>query len=185
MPDHVPDWELVASEHLQDCRILQVHRDTSRSPHTDTTHEFFRIEAVDWVNVIPLTPDNEVVMVRQFRHGSRRVTLEIPGGMVDAGEDPAATAARELLEETGYAGDAPIRLGAVNPNPALFGNQCHSYAVRGATRVAEIRNEGAEATVVELVPLAQIPNRIRAGEIDHALVVTAFHWWHLDHTRAL
>ena len=179
MQSDVPEWELLESEHLQDCRILQVNRDIARSPHSGETHEFFSIESVDWVNVIPLTAEQEVVMVRQYRHGSRGVTLEIPGGMVDAGEDPGTAAARELLEETGYAGQEPVRLGAVNPNPALFGNLCHSYVVQGARQVAEIRNGGAEATVVELVPLAGIPDRIRTGEIDHALVVTAFHWWGL------
>ncbi len=183
MPDHVPAWELVQSEHLQDCRILQVNRDTARSPHTGETHDFFTIESVDWVNVIPLTPEGDVVMVRQYRHGSRGVTLEIPGGMVDAGEDPGAAVAREMLEETGYAGETPIRLGAVNPNPALFGNLCHSYVIHGAHQVDEIRNEGAEATAVELVPLSEIPERIRRGEIDHALVVTAFHWWGLRDQR--
>ena len=118
-------------------------------------------------------------MVKQFRHGSRTVTLEIPGGMVDPGEDPATAAARELLEETGYRAAEVVPLGSVNPNPALFGNRVHTFLAPGCERVAEIQNEGAEETHVALVPRDGLRARVLAGEVDHALVLAGLYWWEI------
>ncbi len=171
-----PPWTVVSTEHLQDCAVFEVRRSHARSPRTGEVHPFYRIDSVDWVNVVAVTPADEVVMVHQWRHGSGALTLEIPGGMVDPGETPAEAAARELLEETGYRGGSTEPLGVVNPNPALFGNRCHTFLVREAQRVAEVRNEGQEETQVELVPRGQIPSRLRGGEIDHALVIAGLHW---------
>ena len=179
MPQSAAPWERLTSEVLQDCRVFEVQRVVARSPRSDAEHVFFTLEAPDWVNVVPVTASGEIVMVRQFRHGARATTLEIPGGMVDPGEGAAEAAARELLEETGYVADALELLGSVNPNPALFGNRCTTWLARGARRVAPIRNEGAEETLVVLVPGSDIPALLRSGEIDHALVVAAFHWYGL------
>lgn len=172
-------WELVETETLQDCVVFRVGRALTRSPKTGEVHPFYRIDSVDWVNVVPITDAGDVVMVRQYRHGSREVTLEIPGGMVDPGETPAEAGARELLEETGYRAASISFLGRINPNPAIFGNTCHTFLASGAVPFAEIRNEGTEETVVELVPRSEIPQRLRAGEIDHALVVAALYWYDL------
>lgn len=175
-----PPWELVGTEHLQDCAVFQVHRTLTRSPRSGEVHSFYRIDASDWVNVVPLTAADEVVMVRQWRHGVGEITLEIPGGIVDPGETPAQAAARELLEETGFRADGIEPIGVVNPNPALFGNRVHTFLAPGARRVAEVANEGQEETVVELVPVSEIPARLRSGEIDHALVIAALHWFELS-----
>jgi 8-oxo-dGTP pyrophosphatase MutT (NUDIX family) len=177
-------WTTLESRKLQECRVFDVYQKTARSPHTGAAHSFFRIEADDWVNVVALTRDDELVMVRQYRHGNDEITLEIPGGIVDAGESPAQAAARELLEETGYRGSEPVPLGTVNPNPALFGNGCHTFLIREAARVAEIRNDGAtEETVVELLPRSQLRTRLLAGEIGHALVIAGLFWFELSEGR--
>ncbi len=175
-----PSWELLAREQLHDCRVFRVHRATVRSPRSGDAHPFFTIEADAWVNVVATTPRDELVMVRQWRHGAGEVTLEIPGGIIDPGEAPEVAAARELLEETGYAAPSLRPLGDVNPNPALFGNRVHTFLAEGAVLVADVQNGPLEETVVELVPAAELPVRLRAGEIDHALVIAALHWWALD-----
>ncbi len=172
-------WRHGEIETLQDCTVFSVGRVLAESPKTGERHTFYRIDSSDWVNVVPLTPQGEIVMVRQFRHGSRQVTLEIPGGIVDPGESPAEAAARELLEETGYRGGAPTPLGVVNPNPALFGNCCHSFLVRDVVPVSEIQNSATEETAVALVPQRDLQQHLARGEIGHALVVAALYWYEL------
>jgi 8-oxo-dGTP pyrophosphatase MutT (NUDIX family) len=176
-------WKALETEALQDCAVFQVSRTLTESPNTGERHSFFRIDSVDWVNVVPVTPSGEIVMVRQYRHGLREVTLEIPGGMVDPGEEPQQAAARELLEETGYRAQRLEALGSVNPNPALFGNRLFAFAAHGCERVAEVANEGTEETVVELVEPTALRRLLREGRIDHGLVMAALYFFDLARER--
>ena len=176
-------WKHEKTEWLQDCRVFRVGRSLAHSPHGGEPHPFYRIDAEDWVNAIPLTSSGELVMVKQYRHGSRSVTLEIPGGIIEPGENPGLAAARETLEETGYAGSSPEPLGQVNPNPAVFGNRCYTFLIRNVEIVAEIANSSTEETFVELVPAERIPELIKEGTIDHALVVAALHYWRLSESE--
>lgn len=152
------------------------------SPATGESHPFYRIESPEWVNVAALTAQDELVLVRQFRQGSRDVTLEVPGGMVDPGESPAEAAGRELLEETGYRAGRLESLGSINPNPALFANRVHMWVALDCEPVAPICNGATEETSVELMPLADLERAVRAGEFDHALVVATL--YHFDLWRS-
>lgn len=172
----VEKWRKLHSQQLADYRIFTVRADRRLSPRTGREHQFYVLEAQDWVNVIPLTPEGKVVMIHQFRHGTGEVTLEIPGGIVDEEDgDPAVAARRELLEETGYAAGAIIHIGSVEPNPAFLNNQCHTYLALDARRVQQPQFDGAEDIAVEEVDLAEVGEMIRNGRITHALVVAAFY----------
>ncbi len=169
-------WKRESSEQVADCRVFKVRRDVSADPRAGRSHDFYVIEAPDWINVIPLTAGGEVVLIEQYRHGTEEVSLEIPGGMVDAGESPREAAARELLEETGYESSEIIFLGKTRPNPAIQNNWIHTFLARGVERKGEPRNDGTEHTVVRRAPLERIPALISEGKITHSLVVVGFHW---------
>jgi 8-oxo-dGTP pyrophosphatase MutT (NUDIX family) len=171
-----PAWRRRSSEIVADCRVFRVRRDRSQSPDGRSEHDFFVLEAGDWINVIPVTDDDEVIMIEQYRHGSEDVTLEIPGGMVDEGESPREAAARELLEETGYSSGEIVALGRVRPNPAIHNNWLHTFLARRAEFAQAPKFDTTEHCAVRRVPLARVPALIADGTITHALVVVGFHW---------
>ncbi len=138
-------------------------------------HAFHILRCPEWCNILPITVDDEVVMVRQYRYGTDEETLELPGGMIDPEDpDPLEGARRELLEETGYEASDIVRTGIIQPNPAMQTNRCHSFLARGVRRVREPSLDAGEDIEVVRVPLAEIPERVARGEIQHALVVVAF-----------
>ena len=169
-------WPLISSRELGDFKVFSVRGERTRSPRSGRPHDFFVLECTDWANVVALTDSREVVLVRQFRAGTRSVTLEIPGGSVEKGETAAAAVRRELREETGYAARSWKRIGVVHPNPAIQGNRCFTYLATGCRSVGDLMPDEGEDLAVELVPLKRIPDLIRKGRITHSLVIAAFHF---------
>lgn len=174
-----PAWPLIASRPAGDFRIFRVRTDLKRSPRTGREHDFFVLEAPDWVNVIAVTSDAHLVMVEQYRHGTNTLELEVPGGVMDATDtSPLETAVRELREETGHVGDAPRLIGGVAANPAILTNTCHTVLITGCTRQHGVAFDAGEDLVTRLVPLADVPALMAAGRIRHSLVVVA--WYHFE-----
>lgn len=174
----IESWPILGRQPLGDYRIFRIRKDTSRSPRTGEAHDFFVLDSPDWINVVPVTPEGNVILIRQFRHGIGEVTLEIPGGMVDSTDrSPAESAQRELLEETGYTAKEFILIGSNTPNPAFLNNHCYTYLAVDAQQVGQPQLDGTEDIEFELVPANQIPELVATGQITHSLVITAFYFF--------
>jgi 8-oxo-dGTP pyrophosphatase MutT (NUDIX family) len=167
-------WKRLRTGKELDFKILRIREDWVLNSRNGSEHPRVIIDAPDWVNVIPVTENQELVMIRQFRAGIWAYTLEIPGGMVEPGEEPIETAGRELEEETGYRPAHIELIGTVHPNPAIQSNLCFSFLATGCEKVHAGALEEGEDLTVELFERSAIPGLIKSGEIKHALVVAAF-----------
>lgn len=175
----VKPWEKTGSTPIGDFRVFKLRSDRSISPRTGKEHDFYVLESSDWVNVVALTPDNQVVMIEQYRHGSSTVELEIPGGLMDAGETPVESAVRELREETGYAGENARLLGKISPNPAIMSNTCYTVLVENCRCVHPVEFDSGEDLQTRLVPADDIPRLVGEHKFGHSLVVVALYYFDL------
>ncbi len=169
-------WKILKSDQVLTHPVLSVTR--SRRRLGEHTAEYVTLHSPDWVNVVPVTREGRVVLIKQWRHGSEDWAIEIPGGLVDPGETPAQAAARELAEETGYQAAKLRFLGKVNPNPALFDNYCHTFLAEGLDGPDEPDLDPGESIEVFTVRPADLPAMVATGEIDHCIVIAAlsFYW---------
>ena len=175
----IKPWKKIRSTVVGDFRIFKLRSDVSLSPRTGEEHDFFILESVNWVNVLALTPDRQLVMIEQFRPGSNTVELEIPGGMMDAGEtDPVTTAIRELREETGYAGENARLLGKIWSNPAILTNHTFTVLIENCRLQHNVDWDHSEDLVTRLVPVTELPKLVADEKIGHSLVVVAL--YHFD-----
>ena len=169
----IEPWVTTDEEVKYTTNIFKLLSRSMKIESEDHSATFSILEAPDWINVIPLTPDNEIVLVEQYRYGTEEPTLELPGGMVDPGESPLETSKRELLEETGYAGDECIDLGRVSSNPAIFTNYTYTYLIKNCSKIQEQQLDGNERINVHVMPLEDFLELVNRGEVHHSLVVAA------------
>ncbi|MCK6462093.1 MAG: NUDIX hydrolase [Planctomycetes bacterium] len=166
-------WRRLHSEIIHDAGIFRLRRDAYEHDG-QRTRPFYILESNAWINVVPVTPEGGIVLVRQYRHGIGEPTLEVPGGLVDDKDPtPAAAAVRELLEETGHAGKPPELLGVVSSNPAILTNRTHCFLVRDARPVGEPDPDPHEDVTVEVHPAARVREMVLKGEIHHSLSACA------------
>lgn len=154
-------------------KIFKVLSRGMKIESVDHHAEFAILEAPDWINVIALTPENEIVLVEQYRYGIEKPTLELPGGVCDPGESPLESSKRELVEETGYSSGEWIDLGKVSSNPAMLTNYTHTYLARGCEKTSEQQLDGNERINVHIMPIVDFLDLVGKGEITHSLVVAA------------
>ncbi len=166
-------WERLGHATTAKTRVFDVLGVKYRHPVRGTERDFVVMQAPDWVNVVALTPDGRLVLVRQFRYGIDEFSLEIPGGVMEAGEDPVAAGLRELREETGFTGAPAKLLGSVHPNPAIQSNHCHFVFVEQAVQSHALEWDTDEEIEVTTLPVDEVLARARAGGVTHGLVLDA------------
>ncbi|WP_337175052.1 NUDIX hydrolase [Paludisphaera sp.] len=163
-------WDVLESRHLIQRPWLTVRQDRVRLPNGAIIDDYNILEYPDWVNVVPITPDGRVVLIRQYRHGSRRVHYELPAGVVDATDaDLEQTARRELLEETGHGGGEWSRLTTLSANPGTHTNLSHTFLARGVVPLGEPAPEETEEIRVHAVGLDELREILASGGVLQAL----------------
>ncbi len=172
-PSALARWPLKSEQDLGDHSIFTLTRSVRRSPRRGLDHTFTRLDAPDWVNVVAVREDGQLLLIEQYRHGTDAITLEIPGGTVDGGETPAQAAARELEEETGYFPAEILLLGQVEPNPAFLSNTCWTFLALGCTHRGRAEPDVSEEIELRLSTISGFSDLIHQGAIRHALVIAA------------
>ena len=166
-------WKKINSESGPDLKLFKVRWDSMENPRTSNILKRLVLETDDWVNIVPITTDDKVVLVEQYRFGVNKITTEIPGGLIDRGEDSKEAAMRELEEETGYAGGEWIYLGSVEPNPAFHTNRCHHWLAKGVLKTKEPVLDPGEDINVKTLSFSELRQSIRNGQIEHVLALSA------------
>jgi ADP-ribose pyrophosphatase len=181
---NIKPWKKVGSQPAGDFHIFTIRSDRVISPRTQQEQDVYVIDCANWVNVIAVTPDQHLVMIEQFRHGTTTIELEIPGGMIDPHDtSPVAAGVRELREETGYEGENPRLIGRVLPNPAIMSNFCSTVMVENCRCLHPVQFDHGEDLVTRLVPIADLPQLVATGRIQHSLVVVALYYFELWQRR--
>ncbi len=178
-------WTTSHSREALKTPIFSVHAHLREHPERGTSAEFWSLSPQDWVNILALTPEKKLVLVRQYRHGTDQLTLEIPGGALDEGEPVLEAARRELREETGYESEHWTELGRIAVNPAFMTNHCTTLLATNARLTSEQDFDEHEELSVELLDVEDFFTAIDAGEIDHGIVVSAAYYLkrYLEHSH--
>lgn len=177
-----PTWEsLGAPQVLLKTRVGSVLSEHFRCLRTNAEGEFISFRFPDWVVILAETPDNKLLIVRQYRHGAHTFHWELPGGCIDAADpDPLAAGLRELKEETGYEGEDAVLLGSISPNPALQSNRCYTVYVRNARKTGPAQLEATESLECCTMPLEEVVALIRDSSFDHGLMMDSILYYILE-----
>jgi 8-oxo-dGTP pyrophosphatase MutT (NUDIX family) len=173
----IEPWIVEQTEELKDCRIFTLNREIVRSPATGKRGEFFILDSPDWVNIIPVTADGQIVFVAQYRLGSRQISLETPAGLINPGEAVEAAAARELREETGYTARSWKVLGHTYANPAFMTNHFTAVVAEDVTLTDPTAWDEHEELEMRLISSDQVADLIATGAVDNSFSVLALSWY--------
>lgn len=167
------DWPQVREESALKTPVFEVKRSILLSPKDGREKTFFLLDCPDWVQVLPITEDGRAVLVRQFRYGSRALSLELPGGVIERGQTPLEAGQRELREETGYTAPSWRHVASFKPNPAVNTNSAHFFVAEGARLTDATEFDENEDIELVLVDVNQLPKMVAQGEIDHVIMSAA------------
>lgn len=170
---HKNKWLTQEDKKVFETPIFDLHVKRMAPKPDETAGDFYVLEAPEWINIIALTTENQIILVEQYRHGIDEVTLELPGGMVDEGERPFESAQRELLEETGFTSNDWKTLGKVSSNPAILTNYTHFYVASGCRKTSRQQPGRFEDISAHLMDLEKFFDYVRSGRVHHSIVVAA------------
>ncbi len=173
--DHSLHWETVETREDRKYGLFSVHIQKNRSPRTGQIHEFQVLDCPDWVAVVAVTPNQELVMVKQHRHGTGELSLEPPGGLIKEGQSPEQSGREELEEETGYTAQSFELLGWMHPMPAIFTNKFYVFLARDATPTGHLHPDETEEIETVLIPAQQVREYIRSGKITCSVMISALY----------
>ncbi len=166
-------WEILSRVEPFACPIFSFEKKRCRHPVRMQEGDFYTIRTAEWVNVVAVTPEQKLVLVRRYRFGIEALSLEVPGGIIDLGEDPVDAGIRELREETGFVGQRARVIGKVHPNPAIQSNTCHIVLVEDVVQSAETDWDAKEELSLQVESMEEVYRKVDAGEITHALALNA------------
>ena len=178
------NWKVIESKYLFHQPWFTVRKDVCELPNGKQHSAYYILEYPAWATAFALTKRNEVVMVRQYRHGLGVVSTELPGGVVDAGETPAQAITRELLEETGYRFDSIECIGKIAPNPATSNNYMHMFLARGGEKIAHQQLDDTEDVEVLIVSIEEVKQLVRQNKIVQSLHTSCI-FYALEHLGEL
>lgn len=172
-------WQISFTREIFSSHIVNLEGRMSKNPRNGKEDEYYIATFPDWCNVIAISPQGEVILIRHFRHGSREFEIEFPGGCIDNGETVEEAAVRELLEETGCKGERPVKIADFSPNPSFQTNRCFTVVIENAIPVAMQSLDEGEDIEIFKVPLSDIPKMIKDGQINNSMMVAAFYYYEL------
>ncbi len=168
-----PLWKVLKDTKVFKTPIFSLHQVDLIPDKSEQQVPFYVLNAPEWINIIALTPENEVILVEQYRAGIHQPTLEIPGGMVDHGENPIEAAKRELLEETGYISENWKKIGEASSNPAILSNFTHIYLAENCQKIQDQQTDGNEDILVHIFPVTDFLRLVKNGTVHHSIVLSA------------
>ena len=171
MNQTIKEWKVLESEYLVRQPWLTARRDRLELPDGRIIPEYYVLEYPDWVNVIAITKDGQFVMERQYRHAARKISLELPCGVMEEGETPLEAAQRELLEETGFGGGQWKKLMELSPNPSAMSNMTHCFLAIGVEKIAEQHLDETEELSVLFMTKEEVKRMLNENQICQALMV--------------
>lgn len=171
-PEKLSRWDVLKEKLLQDCRIYKVYEEQCQHP-SGKQGNFYVIHLRDWVHAIPITADDKIVMVEQYRFATRDFYIEVPSGILESNESPIEGAIRELQEETGYSGVNAKLIASTRPNPALLNNVSHFVLIENCTLTHDLNWDPNEEIVTHLIPIQEAIQMAVEGKITHTSTLSA------------
>jgi ADP-ribose pyrophosphatase len=165
-------WKTLSSEYVFEDKWLKARKDICEKPDGKIVDPYYVIEYMHWATAVCLLDDENVVMIKQYRHALGQVCLELPGGCVEDGEAHEAGVKREVLEETGYEFEEAIYLGDTSPNPSTNNNLLHMFLLRSGKNTHQQSLDANEDIRVEIIPLKELVEKLWKNEIISSMHVT-------------